>query len=169
MFERLVQRFTTPGRYRSAPAYSIGATFADAQDEARRRGDRKVGTEHLLLALLHDPASATAMGCDLASARTGLEALDAMALTAVGLGGLPSAAPIPGRERGRLPLTPAGKAVIVDAMHERDGQRLGPAHVLVALLGRRRPDPAAELVAALGLDVNAIRGRLAQATEESGQ
>jgi ATP-dependent Clp protease ATP-binding subunit ClpA len=169
MFARLVQRFSTPGQYRSAPGYSIGATFADAQVEARRRGDRKVGTEHLLLALLHDPASATAIGCDLASARAALETLDATALAAVGMDGLPSAPPIPHRERGRLPLTPSAKAVIVDAMRERDRQRLAPRHVLAALLGRRRPDPAADLLVVLGLDAATIRARLVQAAAEVGQ
>ena len=33
-----------------------------AREEARRRGDRRVGTEHLLLALLEDPAIEAVLG-----------------------------------------------------------------------------------------------------------
>src|SRR5216683_3308151 len=60
---------------RYGPDYSVGATYYDARDEAIRRGDRTVGTEHLVLALLIDPASpaAQALGCDLDSARRALD------------------------------------------------------------------------------------------------
>ena len=36
-----------------------------ALEESRRRGDRRLGTEHLLLGLLHDPDCARALGVDL--------------------------------------------------------------------------------------------------------
>ncbi|MFD0885532.1 Clp protease N-terminal domain-containing protein, partial [Streptosporangium algeriense] len=37
-----------------------------AAEEARQRGDRRIGTEHLLLGLVHDPSSlsARALGVD---------------------------------------------------------------------------------------------------------
>lgn len=46
-----------------------------------------MGTEHLVLAMLIDPASpaAKALGCDLGSARRALDALDREALVAIGV------------------------------------------------------------------------------------
>lgn len=160
MFDRLVERFRAPEEYRSAPNYSPGATVSDATDEARRRGDRKIGTEHLLLALLHDAASVQALGCELEAGRQALDALDRAALGAVGMSAVPDAPPVPGRERARLPLTPAAKAVLIGAIKERGRARLGPEHVLLALLLRELPDPAAELMAALGVDRAVVRQRL---------
>lgn len=40
-------------------------TYIRAREEARRRGDIKVGTEHLLLGLLHDHDIGSALGTDL--------------------------------------------------------------------------------------------------------
>ena len=37
--------------------YHPWTTYVDARQEARRRGDHKVGTEHLVLALLMEPPS----------------------------------------------------------------------------------------------------------------
>jgi hypothetical protein len=41
-----------------------------------------------------------------------------------------------------------------------NGERLGVQHVLLALLARPRPDPAAELFDALGVDRAEVRQRL---------
>lgn len=43
------------------------------------------------------------------------------------------------------------------------GERLGIKHVLLALLSRERPDPAAELFHALGVDRTDVRNRLREA------
>ncbi|NUP68945.1 MAG: hypothetical protein HOW71_43015, partial [Nonomuraea sp.] len=58
-----------------------------ALDEARERGDRRLGTEHLLLGLLRDPGSepARALGVDLTGARAALDELDREALRSLGL------------------------------------------------------------------------------------
>ncbi len=199
-----------------ADDYHPWTTYIAARHEARRRGDHKVGTEHLVLALLMEPALAGALGADLASARAQLEALDRDALGAVGVvltgaapfalasdtpgqaaGTLPGEAPLSdappadappadappadvppadappaGRARrpkfkdvleGRLPLTPAAKALLRDSSKEMrrvGGRHLGPQHVLAALLELEPPDPAAELFAGLGVDRAAARGRL---------
>src|SRR5262245_29909452 len=60
----------------------IAAVVRSALEEARRRGDRRLSTEHLLLALLYDPAAAPAraLGVDLETARAALDALDRAAL-----------------------------------------------------------------------------------------
>jgi ATP-dependent Clp protease ATP-binding subunit ClpA len=145
---------------------------AAALDEARRRGDRRMGTEHLLLGLLHDPASAPAraLGVDLATARAALDALDRDALQAIGIGtdaapdgpaGLPRRhPPVPASA-----LTSGGRAVVrraVDATTART-RHTGPRHLLLALLERGHPDPVAALVDRLGVDRAAVRGRVVDA------
>ena len=159
----LFDRFRDPGAYRSAPNYSPGATIADAQAEALRRGDRKVGTEHILLAILHDPSTAAALAVDLDTARAALAALDRGALAAIGLGDLPDAPPITRIDRTWLPISPAAKAVLTEALEESGHARRGPGYVLLALMRLERPDTAAELMDALGTDRAAVRERLAQA------
>ena len=68
-----------------ADAYHPWKTYIDAREEARRRGDRKVGTEHLILGLLREPAVVQGLGCDLQTARDALDAMDQDALAAVGI------------------------------------------------------------------------------------
>ena len=96
--------------------YHPWTTYLAARHEARRRGDRKVGTEHLVLALLAEPALAGALATDLAGARAQLEALDRDALGAVGVvvnGAVPFA---PGSEMpsGQTDETPPGEAPAAD-------------------------------------------------------
>jgi len=43
---------------------------------------------------------------------------------------------------------------------EAGGERLGVQHVVFSLLSRRPPDPAAELLDALGVDRAQVRARL---------
>lgn len=153
---------------RYGPRYNFGATFYDARDEAVRRGDRVIGTEHLVLALLADPASpaAQALGCDLASARVVLDALDTQALAAVGVRPGITAGPVTVRTGGRLRLTPAAKGVITGIRGARKDREAGLGIVLNALLDLPRPDPAAELLAALGIDAHTARERFAQPGRE---
>ena len=143
--------------------YNFGATYYDARNEAIRRGDRTIGTEHLVLALLIDPASpaATALGCDLDSARRALDALDSQALAAIGVPPGITAGPVAVRATGRLRLTPAAKAVITGIRDARKDREAGLGIVLDALLDLLRPDPAAELLAVLGVDASVARERFA--------
>ena len=55
-------------------------------EEARRRGDRRTGTDHVLLALLEDPSTEAVLGVTLQQARQAHESLDQEALSALGLG-----------------------------------------------------------------------------------
>ena len=148
---------------RYGPDDHFGATYYDARNEAVRRGDRTIGTEHLVLALLTDPASpaATALGCDLDSARRALDALDSQALAAIGVQPGITAGPVAVRAPGRLRLTPAAKAVITGIRDARKSREASLGIVLNALLDLPRPDPAAELLAALGVDASAVRERFA--------
>lgn len=158
-----------------ADAYHPWSTYIDAREEARRRGDRKVGTEHLILGLLREPVLAQALGCDLQTARDALDAMDHDALAAVGIGAAFDAPPIaidervkrPGRPtlkavlRDRLPLTPAAKRALEESYKEiRRGRHKGPEELLLTVLELGPPDPAAELIAALGVDRAAARQRL---------
>ncbi|WIY02628.1 Clp protease N-terminal domain-containing protein [Amycolatopsis mongoliensis] len=128
-----------------------------ALEESRRRGDRRLGTEHLLLGLLHDPGSARALGKNLDEARAALDRLDRVALAALGIeveGLRPAAVPV---KRGRLSpgaLTSNARAAVNKAKPRE------PAGLLRALLTVPPPDPAADLLAELGVDREAVRRAL---------
>jgi hypothetical protein len=169
MIRRLAEQRAAQARdQRYGPDYNFGATYYDARDEAVRRGDRTIGTEHLVLALLADPASpaARALGCDLDSARRALDALDRQALAAIGIDPGITAGPVAARATGRLRLTPAAKAVLTGIRDARKSRGDGLGIVLSALLGLPRPDPAAELLAALGVEAQAARERFTDYDQE---
>jgi hypothetical protein len=172
MIRRLAgQRAAKARDQRYGPDYNFGATYYDARDEATRRGDRVIGTEHLVLALLVDPASpaARALGCDLDSARRALDALDREALAAVGIQPGVTAGPVAVRATGRLRLTPAAKAVLTGIRDARKSRGAGLGIVLSALLDLPRPDPAGELLAALAVDARAARERFTDYDQEGQQ
>jgi ATP-dependent Clp protease ATP-binding subunit ClpA len=140
--------------------------LTSATEEARRRGDRRLGTDHLLLGLLHDEDSpaAKALGVSLADARAASDALDRAALAAVGIQvkTLREGPPAPFGRR-LPPLTSGARAVFKRAIEEARPARTGridTAHFLLALLSLQGPDPAAELLDALGVDPAAVRKRL---------
>src|SRR6478672_2508382 len=62
------------------------AIYLRASEEARRRGDRRTGTDHILLALFEDPSVEAVLGVSLQQAREALESLNREALGALGLG-----------------------------------------------------------------------------------
>jgi Clp amino terminal domain, pathogenicity island component len=137
----------------------------------------RVGTEHVLLALLVYPSLASAVGTDAPHARAALERMDGDALAAIGLESPPDAPPLPAGDprtiparpklgaliRSHMRLTPAATAVLRESSKcmRRGVSHPGPKHVLAGLLELQRPDPAAELLAALGIEPATIRGRLA--------
>ncbi len=136
-----------------------------AAEEAGRRGDRRIGTDHLLLGLLRDRGSLAAevLGVDLDAAREASAALDRAALAAVGIDvGDPSrSTPVPARRHA--PLTSGARAVFIASVTKAraaKARRIEARFVLLALLERERPDPAAELLDALDVDVDAVRARL---------
>jgi ATP-dependent Clp protease ATP-binding subunit ClpA len=128
-----------------------------AGDEARRRGDRRLGTDHLLLALLHDPKALAArtLGVDLDAARAAAEALDRAALRAIGVDLGEQSLPAPVGTRRRLAWTSGARSVFLLAVTEArrtKSRRISARHLLLAVLTLRRPDPAGELLDALGVD-----------------
>ncbi len=149
----------------------IRAVVLAAIDEARQRGDRLLGSEHLFLGLLHEPDSVAtrALGVDLSAARAALGSLDRAALAAIGLdvAGLPVAGLGPLRKGPRM--SSAARTVINRAAKEATQtkpRRVEATHMALALLASEPPDPVAALMTELRIDRAAVRERLNRA--ESG-
>jgi hypothetical protein len=149
------------------------AIYLWATEEARRRGDRRTGTDHVLLALLEDPSIEVVLGVSLQQAREALESLDREALGALGLGSGTDAPPLPMRavpkkptirdimRKDRLRMTPAAKKVLEEASKpNRRRLQITAQQVLAQILTLQPPDPAAVLLDALGVDRAAARQRL---------
>ena len=64
---------------------SVRAIVARATAEAQRRGDRRLGTDHLLVGTLEDQRVAGALGVTATQARERIDVLDRDALAAIGL------------------------------------------------------------------------------------
>jgi Clp amino terminal domain, pathogenicity island component len=155
------------------------AISLQAAEEARRLGDRRYGTDHLLLALLKDPSIEGVLGVSLQQARQALESLDHEALGAFGLGSGTDAPPLPMRavpkkprlrdvaQRDRLRITPAAKKVLEKAS-KPNGRKLQirAQQVLAQILTLRPPDPAAVLLDALGVNTPGIRHGLDAGTPD---
>jgi len=150
------------------------AIYLRASEEARRRGDRRVGTDHLLLALFEDPSIEVVLGVSLEQAREALESLDREALGALGLGSGADAPELPMRavpkkprlrdiaKRDRFRMAPAAKRALEQAYKPKGHRKLqvtGP-EVLAQILALEPPDPAAVLLGALGVNKSEVRRRL---------
>ena len=149
------------------------AIYLRASEEARRRGDRRTGTDHVLLALFQDPSIEAVLGVDLQQARQALESLDRDALSTLGLGSGGDAPPLPMRavpkkprirdvvRKDRLRLTPAAKKVLEEASKpNRRRLQVTAQQVLARILTLRPPDPAAVLLGALDVNSSEVRRRL---------
>jgi hypothetical protein len=158
----------------------VWAICLQAGEEARRRGDRRTGTDHLLLALLENRSIEEALGVNLQQARQGLESLDHEALAALGLGSGTDAPPLPMRavprkprlrdvaQKDRLRMAPAAKKVLEEASKpNRRRLSVTAQQVLGQILTLRRPDPAAVLLDSLGVNTSEVRLRLDSATPDS--
>jgi ATP-dependent Clp protease ATP-binding subunit ClpA len=138
-----------------------------ARREAERRGDRRIGTDHLLVALLQDETVAQIAGIDSPAARQAVDQLDQEALAAIGItlaGYPPDSQAVLGKRVTFM--TSGAKTVIRHSLAVAAGEK-APAittrHILLALLDRHEPDPASTLLAALSVDQPALRKRLAAA------
>lgn len=149
MFERFAQEA------RNAVVRSI--------DIAGRRGDRRLGTDHLLIAALGDREIAQAVGVDAREAEAAAEAADREALEEIGVdvsayGPLVSAIGTP-----RPRFTAGGKAVMKGSLEHavaEHSRRLELRHLVLALLDRPETDPAASLLTRLGVDREHARSAL---------
>ena len=153
------------------------AIYLRASEEARRRGDRRTGTDHVLLALLENPPIEVVLGVSLQQARQALESLDQEALGALGLGSGTDAPPLPMRavpkkptirdvmKKDRLRMTPAAKKVLEEAVKpNRRKTQVTAQQVLAQILTLQPPDPAAVLLDVLGVNTSEVRRRLGTVT-----
>jgi hypothetical protein len=156
------------------------AIYLRASEEARRRGDRRTGADHLLLALLEDPSIEVVLGVSLQQARQALESLDHEALGALGMVSGTDAPALPMRavpkkprlrdvaKNDRLRMTPAAKKVLEEAARpNRRKLQVTAQQVLGQILTLQPPDPAAVLLGALGVSTPEARRRLDAATPGS--
>ena len=156
------------------------AVYLRASEEARRRGDRRTGTDHVLLALLAEPSIEAMLGVSLQQARQALESLDHEALGALGMGSGTDAPPLPMRavpkkptlrdiaKKDRLRMTPAAKKVLEEAARpNRRKLQMTAQQVLAQILTLQPPDPAAVLLGALGVNTPEVQRRLDAVTPGS--
>jgi Clp amino terminal domain, pathogenicity island component len=149
------------------------AIYLQASEEARRRGDRRTGTDHMLLALFEDPSIEPVLGVNLEQARRALASLDRDALGALGLSSGADAPELPMRavpkkprlrdvaQRDRLRMTPAAKKLLQESVKpNRRKTQVTAQQVLAQIINLQPPDPAAVLLGALGVNTSEVRRRL---------
>ena len=154
----------------------VWAIYLQASEEARRRGDRRTGTDHVLLALLEHPSIEVVLGVSLQQARQALESLDHEALGTLGLESRTDAPPLPMRAvpkrprirdvmtKDRFRMTPAAKKVLEDAVKpNRRKTQITAQQVLAQVLALQPPDPAAVLLGALGVNTSDALRKFASA------
>jgi hypothetical protein len=156
----------------SETPYHPWTTYNAAREEARQRGDRRIGTEHLILALLRDEDLEELLGTTIGAAREEFSSLDRGALGAIGVAPVPEVALLAERSlpprptlrsvlEQRIKMTPAAKGVLQQAGKPmRRGEHITPRRVLAALVENRPPDPGVSLLIALGVDLSEVRRRL---------
>lgn len=140
------------------------AAVEDARCEAERRGDRRIGSDHLLLALLQDDEIVQLVGVDAVAAHEAADQLDRTALAAIGLALSEFQSPDRVALGRRVQMMTTGaKAVIRRSLTHAAAEKartITTRHLLLALLDRDEPDPAATLLAALPVDRLALRVHL---------
>jgi ATP-dependent Clp protease ATP-binding subunit ClpA len=147
--------------------------YMRASEEARRRGDRRTGTDHLLLALFEEPSIERVLGVSLQQARQVLHTLDDEALGTLGMGSGVDAPALAMRavpkkptirdvmKKDRLRLTPAAKKVLEESVKpNRRKTQVTAQQVLARILTLQPPDPAAALLAALQVNPAEVRRQL---------
>ena len=125
-----------------------------AQDEARRLDHDYIGTEHLLLGLLHEGQGVAAqaldgLGVDLAEVRRRVEEI-------IGRG---QHAP-----SGHIPFTPRAKKVLELSLREAldlGHDYIGTEHILLGIV-REGQGVAAQVLAAMGAGEDAIRAKVSE-------
>ena len=125
-----------------------------AQEEARMLEHGYIGTEHLLLGLIHEgdgvaAKALEAMGINLGAVRQQVE-------TIIGRGQHPPA--------GHIPFTPRAKRVLELSWRESDqmGHRyIGTEHILLGLV-REGDGVAAQVLVKLGADLSPVRQQVVQ-------
>ena len=134
-----------------------------AMDEARCSGDKRLGTDHLLLGALHDPGSAGLLGVTLDQARAAAARLDRTALASIGIDAH-GFERVPMPSRGKKPPFSSGARSVMEGMlryaMDQKSRQITTANLLLSLLDREEHDPAAVLLKELGVDRAVVRRRV---------
>jgi ATP-dependent Clp protease ATP-binding subunit ClpC len=125
-----------------------------AQDEARMLGHNYIGTEHILLGLIHEgngvaAKALTAMGIGLEATRQQVEEI-------IGRG--------KGASEGHIPFTPRAKKVLELSLREAlqlGHDYIGTEHILLGLI-REGDGVAAQVLVGFGADLNRVRQQVIQ-------
>jgi ATP-dependent Clp protease ATP-binding subunit ClpA len=123
-----------------------------SQEEARLLGHNYIGTEHILLGLVHEgegvgARSLEALGVDLAKVRRKVEEIIGEA---------------DGQPSGHIPFTPRAKKVLELSLREAlqlGHNHIGTEHVLLGLV-REGEGVAAQVLVALGADLTTVRSKV---------
>jgi ATP-dependent Clp protease ATP-binding subunit ClpC len=128
-----------------------------AQEEARMLGHNHIGSEHLLLGLLHDPASLARRALD----PTGitLEAARAQVEELAGPGGKALSGHIPFTQRAKKIL----ELSLREALEQQKGY-IGTEHLLLGLI-RDSSGGGAQILERLGGSLSALRQRVIEVAE----
>ena len=125
-----------------------------AQDEARRLNHDYIGTEHLLLGLIHEGEGVAAKALDSLGIR--LEAVRQQVEEIIGQGkGMPA---------GHIPFTPRAKKVLELSLREAmdlGHNYIGTEHMLLGLI-REGEGVAARVLVTLGADLDRVRDRVVE-------
>lgn len=141
-----------------------------AAEEARTRGDSRINTEHLLLAV-SSTAGLGELGLSPERLRRQLDRLDAEALESVGIDpslimeAVEGSRPIT-KNRGHIPFTEAAKDILKQALREAlelKHRYIGVEHIALALATLPPGDRAIGALVGLGIDPSHLRSSLISA------
>jgi ATP-dependent Clp protease ATP-binding subunit ClpC len=142
--ERMFERFTDRAR----------RVVVLAQEEARMLNHNYIGTEHILLGLIHEGEGVAAKALE--SLGISLEAVRSQVEEIIGQG---QAAPT-----GHIPFTPRAKKVLELSLREAlqlGHNYIGTEHILLGLI-REGEGVAAQVLQKLGADLNRVRQQVIQ-------
>jgi ATP-dependent Clp protease ATP-binding subunit ClpC len=134
-----------------------------AQEEARMLGHDYIGTEHLLLALIHEGENVAARA--LVSLGISLDAMRQAVEGIIGRGTQPVS------ESEHIPFTPRAKKVLELSLRESlqlGVNYIGPEHILLALI-REGHGVAAQVLTGAGVDLNRARQQVIELLPEQGE
>ncbi|MDO5671243.1 MAG: ATP-dependent Clp protease ATP-binding subunit [Actinomycetaceae bacterium] len=125
-----------------------------AQDEARRLNHNYIGTEHLLLGLIHEGDGIAAKALEMMG--ISLEAVRGQVVEIIGEGEAPTT--------GHIPFTPRAKKVLELSLREAlqlGHNYIGTEHILLGLI-REGDGVASQVLVNLGAELNAVRQTVIQ-------